>query len=463
MRFRAKPTFLFLVSALPGAVAAGQSPPAAGARAGEVRSQEIVATSQRLALVVETRAAELPAGRVELAWDGAPATARTETWTLANAAQAGVRLIGLTAPPAGAAENWLAGLVGRRVRVERREGGSVEAEVVAVNGPTAAEMLFREGDDLVYGEPGARISVPGAGRGGAGGARITLSLSSDRAGSRELTSRYLVGGLGWEANYALALSPDEKSGRLEGAFALDNDTGAELAPTRLRLLAGQLRLASSPGQPLVAYRATRAAAESVGIESAPASESRIFEVPSPGRLPRGRRTFSFLHGEVAVEKRYVLAIAFWPGQGAEDQRVPIGVRYRVAAARLAAALPAGVVRVYAGGGLFTGEDRIEQTPERTDFEIETSEAFDLVGRRRSVRQQQLSPGVSEAEEEVVIRSRKKESVTVVVRASFPGDWEILESSVASRRTSASTAEFSVAVPAGAEATLKWRVRYRIPQ
>jgi hypothetical protein len=192
------------------------------------------------------------------------------------------------------------------------------------------------------------------------------------------------------------------------------------------------------------------------------SESRIYDVESPPRLPTGRTTLPLAAGaDVAIEKRYVVRTSYWYGAMEESQRVPVGVEYRVETKPLARALPAGVVRVYAEGGtVFTGEDRIEHTPERTDIEIESSEAFDLTARRRQVSFQQLSQRETESAYEVVLTSRKKDGVTVLVREQFPGDWTVVESSVPARKLAAYTAEFPVSVPAGGEAKLTYRVKVR---
>jgi hypothetical protein len=425
--------------------------------------QELVVTNQNLGLVIESRSISIPAGRAEILWDGAPASARTDTWSLTNSSEAGVRFLGLTAPLPGqgrAGAEWLAGLVGKRVRIHRLNGETAEGEVLAVNGASPAEILFREGNELVYGEPDARISVAESSVEAGRPAGVTLKLESDRAGNRTLTSRYLVGDVTWEASYALSLTPDEKRGRLEGWFVVDNRSGADFKPSRLRLLAGTLRVASAPPVPMVAMRQA-AVAQEVAV-STELSESRIYDVESPPRLPTGRTTLPLAAGaDVAIEKRYVVRTSYWYGAMEESQRVAVGVQYRVETKPLARALPAGVVRVYAEGGtVFTGEDRIEHTPERSDIEIESSEAFDLTARRRQVSFQQLSQRETESAYEVVITSRKKEPVTVLVREQFPGDWTVVESSVPARKSGAFTAEFAVPVPAGGETKLTYRVRVR---
>lgn len=452
----------FFAIAAAGAVLSGQTSSRTGAPRGR---QELVITNQNLGVVLESRAVTLPAGRAELWWDGAPASARTETWTVTDAAGAGVRFLGLVAPLPGqgaADTDWLAGLVGKRVRIQRPGGTTVEGEVLSVHGPTPDHVVFREGAEVVYGEPDARISVSGDTESAARPSGVTLKLESSRAGSRNLTSRYLVSDVGWEASYALTLAPDEKSGRLEGSFIVDNRTGTDFAPARLRLLAGTLRAAQPPMPKMMNQRAEMMATDAVA-QSTELSESRVYEIASPPRLAAGRTTFPLAtEADVAVEKRYVARSTYWMGAMEEPQRIPVGVQYRLQTKPLARALPAGVVRVYAeAGAVFTGEDRIEHTPERTDVEIETSEAFDLTARRRQVSFTQASRTESESAYEVVITSRKKEAVTVLVRDQFPGDWTIVESSVPPRKLGAFLAEFPVTVPAGGEAKLTYRVKVRM--
>ena len=451
------------ISACLGALtlSAAPAPPPAEVAAGPATRQEIVITGQNLAVVRETRRVELPSGDVALAWPDLPASARTETWGLLDPREAGVKPLGLAAPHTA---HPLADLVGRRVRVERPGGASVDADVVSASGPSPDQMVFREGGDLVYGEPGARVVLPGGGGAPGTADRLVLRLSSDRAGARDLTARYLVADLGWQADYALTLAPDEKTGRLEGSFVVDNASGVAFVPSRLRLLAGTLRLTSTPTpRQMRANMAVQAGAVNQEVAvSQPASESRTYEIASPGRLPEGRSTFPLADDAgVAVEKRYLARATFWFGESADSQPLPVAVVYRVASKALSAALPAGIVRVYTeGGAVFVGEDRLAHTPERTDFEIESSEAFDLTGRRRQISFAQSGPRDSESTWEATFTSRKKEPVTVLVRDNFPGDWTLVESSVPGTKTSARSVEFAVPVPAGGDAKLTYRVRVR---
>jgi len=449
----------FLPLALPIIAAAedfARATPAARTR------QELVVTNQNLATVVESRRVNLPSGSLELFWEAVSPSVRTETWTILNAQEAGVRWLGLTAPLTGeaAGQRWLSSLIGKTVTITRPGGTKAEGEVLAVHGATPDLVLFREGSELVYGEPEARLSVPAETSGEKRPAGLSLKLDSERAGEREIVSRYLVSNLTWEANYALTLAPEERSGRLEGWFTVDNRTGAEFTPSRLRLLAGTLR---TVGQPIaIAGRADMSMMQASVAQSLPLSESRIYEVPSPSPLPAGRSTFPLAENvTVQLEKRYIVRSNYWVGQNDESQRLPVAVQYRVETKPLESALPAGVIRVYADGGtVFAGEDSIEHTAEKNDLEIETSEAFDLTARRRQVSFTQTSRFETESSYEVTVASRKKEPVTVLVRESLPGDWNIVESSLPPKKKSASEVEFGLPVPAGGEAKLTYRVRVR---
>ena len=76
-------------------------------------------------------------------------------------------------------------------------------------------------------------------------------------------------------------------------------------------------------------------AEAGVAESSPVSESRVYEIASPGPLRSGRTTFPLASGaRVSLTRQYVARSSFWSGRTAEGMAVPVAVRYRVAAASL---------------------------------------------------------------------------------------------------------------------------------
>jgi len=62
--------------------------------------------------------------------------------------------------------------------------------------------------------------------------------------------------------------------------------------------------------------------------------------------------------------------------------------------------------------------------------------------------------------EVELRNHKEEAVSVDVEESLSGDWKILESSQPHVKKDATTAVFTLAVPAGGKTVFTYRARVR---
>jgi hypothetical protein len=131
-------------------------------------------------------------------------------------------------------------------------------------------------------------------------------------------------------------------------------------------------------------------------------------------------------------------------------------------------LPAGRVRVFErneGGDAFLGEAMLGHTASGREVRLALGEAFDL-SLERTRDAFALDPDRHGATEAVtlVLRNAKSSAATVRVLESLPrwSDWRIDESTVPAQKHDAQTAAFEVEVPAGGEATVRYRVRYRWP-
>jgi hypothetical protein len=127
-------------------------------------------------------------------------------------------------------------------------------------------------------------------------------------------------------------------------------------------------------------------------------------------------------------------------------------------------LPKGTVRVYKndkeGSLQFAGEDSIDHTPKDEKIRIRLGDAFDVVGSRKQTDWRKKASDTYEAEYEVSLRNHKKENVVVQVVEPIPGDWTMLSSSHAYKKTEAFTAEFEIPVPKDEEVKVRYRVRMR---
>jgi hypothetical protein len=132
------------------------------------------------------------------------------------------------------------------------------------------------------------------------------------------------------------------------------------------------------------------------------------------------------------------------------------------ASSLGLPMPAGVVRIYQtdpnGQVQYVGEDRIGHTPKDEVLSVQVGSAFDVVCERRQTDFQDRGNSAYELAYEVTLRNRKDTPITVEVNEPLSGDWTMVSSSHRFTKTDAFAARFAVPVAAGAETTLRYRVR-----
>ena len=80
-------------------------------------------------------------------------------------------------------------------------------------------------------------------------------------------------------------------------------------------------------------------------------------------------------------------------------------------------------------------------------------AFDVVGRRKQTGWKKTASDTYEAAFEITIRNHKQEDATVRVVEPVPGDWQMLNSTLAFAKGAAHTAEFDIPVKKDEEAPL----------
>jgi hypothetical protein len=175
-------------------------------------------------------------------------------------------------------------------------------------------------------------------------------------------------------------------------------------------------------------------------------------------------------GGVPIEKRYVVqgqGAWYWNARGEIDEPLPVQARLEFVndrASELGRLLPAGVVRVHArdtdGRATFAGEDRIGHLAEDERVRLSVGRATDVVATRRQTEHRRISvkPYDVETAAELRLRNHKKQPVTVDVRESIAGTWTVVESSHPGDRLDATTLGFSVAVPAGGETVVRYRLQ-----
>lgn len=288
---------------------------------------------------------------------------------------------------------------------------------------------------------------------------------------------FQAAGLQWRAAYSLVLAPGRRpAGSMTGLAIIDNPGAFTLRGAEVQLLAGDVRGGPGGARPLamerMALQAAAPAAAPAPAEEA-VGETHLYTLPGAVDFAPGETVAAalFRPTEVQLQPEYVLRHASFVYQAPQrqpEQDLHPEISYLV---RRAAGtpfgdtpLPAGTVRVLApdsaGRLQLLGEAEIAHTPAGRDLHLVTGTAFDLTAQRTQLTFEPNGSREAVSSYRVVIQNAKTETATVQVLDDFPGQWDVLSSSAAPERLSASSVRFSVPVPARGEATLEYRVRVK---
>lgn len=415
-----------------------------------------------LALIEEVRTVDLGVGHARLELRDVSAGIRPETVTLTGDGLSIVEQnfdFDLLTP-----EKLMEKAVGRQVQIVRTNPGNGQevtetATVLSVN----QGVVLKIGDRIEVlradGVPTRVIfdRVPETLR-----ARPTLSVTvtSDNAGSREARLSYLSTGLSWKADYVALF--DEKAGKLDlqGWVTLTNSSGTTFNDARTQLVAGEVNM----------VRTT--------------SQQRARSTRGPGQEPGGNRIGDYyvypLKERTTVADKQTKQVGFLDVTGASARKTyeyraesfeslsdpdhaASVVRFKNSVdSGLGSELPAGVVRVYMrdheGKPTFVGENEITHTPQGSEVSVEIGKAFDITVQPTLVSHDRASFWRSRYKMEYVIRNAKDEDVTIELRQA--GLWrngKVLNESAKSRRIDATTLEWTIPVPANGESKLTFSV------
>jgi hypothetical protein len=239
-------------------------------------------------------------------------------------------------------------------------------------------------------------------------ARPTLSVTvqSERGGTRPASLRYLTSGLGWSADYVALYDEAKGTTDMQGWVTLTNQTGTTFHDAETVLVAGSPVNASGTSD----YRRPPSPPRgrfAPGTETA--SRERLgdfYLYPLPGRTTIANaqtKQVSFLDVQgVPANKVYARTVDWL---ASDDQPVNVSSAIGFSTSReqgLGDALPAGTVRFYQrdreGTPQFIGESRIGHTPMGSALTLVTGDAFDVfvqaevVGRDRITAQEWEATG-----------------------------------------------------------------------
>ncbi|MCC2981111.1 DUF4139 domain-containing protein [Sphingomonas sp. IC4-52] len=456
---------LAVVLALPVAAARQDlPPPAAAPEAGSAQGDlSVTIYNNDIALVQDVRTLALPNGRVRQSFPDVSAQIRPETVSLSvdDAAIVEQNFDYDLLSPSSLMEKAVGETI-TLVRTNPATGAETRerARVLAVNGGVVLDIGGRIEVLRDDGLPVRAVfdRVPESLR-----ARPTLSvtLASNRAGSRPAGLSYLTRGLGWSADYVALF--DDKNGMVDvqGWITLQNSSGTTFTNARTLLVAGEVGSAEEMQQ--YAPRPRRPTRIQPGTEAASREQLGDFYLyPLAERTTiadKQTKQVSFLDAKGARASSGYRFQNPWLGSGEPASAQSVLRFANSGAAGLGDALPAGVVRVYIrdarGQPQFTGENRIDHTPQGSTITLPTGDAFDVKVQPTLVARTNTADDRWRTQVRYRVTNARAQPVTVeLVQGGLAwGDTRILQESLKSERQDAGTAVWQVQVPAKGEAVV----------
>ena len=372
-------------------LAQDRDPSAAPTEASAQGDVAVTIYNNDLALIQDVRTLDIAAGRSRIEFPDVSSRIRPETvsFTAAGAAIAEQNFdFDLLSP-----ESLMQKAIGQTITLIRTNPATgVETREQAVVLSTAGGVVVRIGDHIeVLRDDGLPVRaifdrVPPNLR-----ARPTLSVTvqSNRAGSRPASIRYLTPGLGWTADYVALY--DEAKGviDMQGWVTLTNQTGTSFVNANTVLVAGSPMVSGSTGDDGANNQYNRPQSGMVRAGTEKTNRDQLgdyYLYPIAGRTTIANaqtKQVSFLDvAGVAARKVYGRTLDWM-----QNDTAPVNAASQIAfstsrAGGLGDALPAGTVRFYQRDSKntpqFIGESRIGHTPTGSDMLLTTGDAFDVL-------------------------------------------------------------------------------------
>lgn len=328
--------------------------------------------------------------------------------------------------------------------------------------------------------PGGLISKP----------TLVWDIATDRAGTHKTRYAYQTQGITWWTDYNITLNEDNNQCKLDvGAWVtIVNQTGASFADAKLKLVAGDVQRARA--QPAAAETLAYAPptrtmkADVAGFQEKSFFEYHLYTLGRPTTIANNStkqiELFPSARG-VTCEKTlmYYGQAGWFSGYyggpmtdrnfgNQSNKKIDVYLRFKNKDDnKLGIPLPAGKIRVAkldsADQSLeFIGEDLIDHTPKNETIQIKLGSAFDVVGERRQVdyRVDERARWMEE-DIEVKIRNQKDVATNVIVKENLYrwSNWSIKTKNTDFEKVDARTIHFPLRINKGAEAIVRYTVRY----
>ncbi len=214
-------------------------------------------------------------------------------------------------------------------------------------------------------------------------ARPTLSvtLESNRAGTRPASIRYLTPGLGWSSDYVAMYDEARGTVDMQGWVTLTNTTGTTFHAANTLLVAGNVNGGYNGGYSPPRRDFVRPGTETANRERL--GDFYLYPIAERTTIANNQtKQVSFLDVQGVPARRIYSRELGWLNSDSDPVNVSTAISFSTSReGGLGDALPAGTVRFYqrdaSGNPQFIGENGIGHTPMGSVLSLRTGDAFDI--------------------------------------------------------------------------------------
>jgi hypothetical protein len=294
---------------------------------------------------------------------------------------------------------------------------------------------------------------------------LVLDIASEKAASPDLDLSYITGGLTWQADYVGVVAPNEDRMDLSGLVTLSNTTGTTFENAHVQLVAGNVNV-PRPAEAEMRTMAMSKSSMAGNVTQENYFEYHLYTLALPTTIADAQTKQVALLSAHNVPIRKTLEVrgsdVYYSNANADlGAKLPVGVYITFAnkGGDLGIPLPGGLVRLYKndsrGTSQFLGSDRIDHTPKNEDVRLHVGDSFDVTANKRQTNFTALGGCEFRSSYAVRIGNAKDVDQSIDVVEPIPGQWAILAENVPHRKTSSSTATWTLRVPKNSSTTLTY--------
>ena len=369
-------------------------------------------------------------------------------------------------------QDLLKRIVGQKVDVVwRGQDGKVGDQTTGVLEEAGQGTVLHTKDSYLI-DPGGEIVAPST-ESIPTMPELAANVQSGDAGSHKLGLSYLTRGLSWSADYVGTVDADGKSMRLECWGTITNNTGTDFPMAKLKLVAGSPNRAAAPLDDGVRYSygvKARAGVDVSGFTPLASSQNLppravgdlyTYDIPAPATIAEGQMNRARIATveRVPIVRTYSIDFSTYTGTDRHTAQVSVAFSNNKGSG-LGFPLPAGTLRAYEsdqGQQSYVGAADISDTPKDERVSATLSNAFDVYGKITMLDLKRVGKHKQQRSYRIEVHNDRKTAADVRVVDPMEGAIQVLQQSDPSKKTNASTLQWTISAPAGGVKTITFTV------